>query len=133
VWDDDPNVRDWVDLGHNRRNGSGTAIGYYNRAARRNQTFGNRYDTWHPGLGSTAQPFPPYLPVDLGADGAPGVVGVDDDSDGTMDNSTEEGWYGPLPQDDQVRPLRAIQITIRYFDVSSNQLRQLTLVQSVLK
>lgn len=132
VWDDHPSVRDWVDLGHNKQDSMGNNIGHYRSTERLNAAFGNRYDTWHPGLGSVANPFPPYLPADRGADGAWGALNTDDDdpSGTTIDDNLERGWYG---SDDNVFPLRAIQITIRYYDISSNQMRQLTLVQSLLK
>lgn len=132
VWDDDTNVRDWVDLGHNRKSGA-TNVGYYNAANRLvslyNDFRDNRYDTWHPQMGNTANPFPPYFPGTNGADGAPGTILLDDDASGTADDATERGIDGT---DDVVYPLRAIQITIKYFDLSSNQVRQLTLVYSLI-
>ena len=64
--------------------------------------------------------------LNVGPDGEPGVALFDDDGDGTDDNPEEIGWPGT----DDVAPLRAIQITIRYMDISSNQMRDLTIIHS---
>ncbi|MBI3862233.1 MAG: type II secretion system protein [Planctomycetia bacterium] len=104
-------------------------------------TWANRYDTWHPKLdfdydlpNHKSDP-PPYRPFDLGPDGKPGFPG-DDDNDGNVDfmpngdiDIKELGWPG---SDDRPIPLSAIQIKITFFDPASQQVREVTLVQSLL-
>jgi len=136
-------VLDFVNLGHNRRASTGAPLGYYNRTifphpqngpyGLRNLKYGNRYDTWHPfdpPPPTNPPPFglPPYRPLHPfnGDDRVPGTF-QDDDYDGKLDNPGERGWLG---SDDEV-PLKAIQITIRFFDVSSDQMRQLTLIHTL--
>ena len=93
------------------------------------------FDTWHPDIdldnisAPLARAQPPYRAARSGPDGAPGVAGVDDDGLGGTDDQYELGWPG---SDDVVLPLNAIQITVRFFDVSSDQMRQLTIVQSLV-
>jgi len=62
-----------------------------------------------------------------------------DINDDNMDSNPSIGTFDPppfWPNDGGVppvgRPLRAIQITIRFFDVASGQMRQLTLVESLV-
>jgi type II secretory pathway pseudopilin PulG len=97
------------------------------------------FDTWHPQInldGDTAgmPPLPiydepPFRPAPTtGRDGQPGKARVDDDNDGATDNATELGWWGS----DDLHPLRAVQITVRFLDVSSNQIRQVTFVHSLV-
>jgi hypothetical protein len=59
VWDDD--LREFVNLGHNRMSTGGLPIGDFNQARNQNTTYGNRYDTWHP---NSQLPDPPYRPLD---------------------------------------------------------------------
>ena len=109
--------------------------------------FFNRYDTWHPSLnlwnnggGTPISDCPPYRPFNFGADGRPGKAGVDDDGNGSRDFITlANGQVVPDPReigypgtDDQPVPLGAIQIKISFFDRTSNQLREVTFVQSLL-
>jgi hypothetical protein len=106
--------------------------------------FANRFDTWNPQLdmqGDGTNDSPPFRPYNFGADGRPGFANVDDDGNGFKDYVTdpvtnllvpdprEIGW----PQsDDQPVALSAIQIKITFYDVTSNQVREITLVQSLL-
>lgn len=106
---------------------------------------------------ATGADMPPYWAFDLGPDGAPGNVG-DDDGDKIVDkhgpfyppghkldnvmmpgtvadpldgqlDAKEIGWPG---SDDRMRPIRAIQIKIRYYDNTSKQLREVTIMHSLL-
>src|SRR5204863_93573 len=93
----------------------------------------NRFDTWNPkidhdGDAAGLEDVPPFRPFNFGPDKAPGAKGVDDDNDGIFDNISELGWPGT---DDQPEPLRAIQIKITFFDPASQQVREVTLVQSL--
>jgi hypothetical protein len=95
----------------------------------------NRFDTWNPLLdhdNDTISDCPPFRPFDFGPDGKPGVPGVDDDMDGVTDNISELGWPNPLC-DDQPYPLIAIQIRIVFYDRTSKQVRETTLVESLAK
>jgi hypothetical protein len=104
------------------------------------QVQGNRvFDTWHPGLDINnsdppADPRPdgfdrpPYRAMRPGPDGVAGNPG-DDDGDGTDDEPDELGWPG---SDDVPLPMRALRVTVRYYDVSSDQNRTLTLEFSLL-
>ncbi len=137
-------VMDFVDLGHNRTV-NGEPVGYYNQQPFPNpvggqlgwinKQYGNRYDTWHPFdqtplNNADPPPFgnPPYRPLSPfnGEDRQPGTFEDDDLSKGLNDPG-EQGWLG---SDDEV-PLKAIQITIRFFDVTSDQMRQVTLIFSL--
>ena len=71
-------------------------------AGRLNPAYGNSFDTWHP-LAATGNGEPPYMPFATGANG-------------------------------QVLPsvLSAIQITINFRDLSTGQVRQTTIIQSLL-
>ena len=101
-----------------------------------------RFDTWHPSASvgtGTGDNEPPYMPVGFGTDGRAGRSGVDDDGDGDTDvvNDPTHGlipdWgeVGGAGSDDRPFAISAIQITINYRDVSSNQIRQVTIVQSL--
>ncbi len=116
----------WVDIGH-----AGT-FGWYRAAAGQNAYFGTnpytsagRYDTWGPAVIqqtlATNDP-PPFRPVYAGPDGKPGVALKDDDFDGTIDNASELGIAGS----DDFAPLTAIKITIRFYDKTSNQVRDIS-------
>ncbi|MEX2287654.1 MAG: prepilin-type N-terminal cleavage/methylation domain-containing protein [Planctomycetaceae bacterium] len=121
VWDDDPAEQAFVDLG--------SGAGRYQATA--NTAYGNRYDTWHLYLTANLPAganLPPYPPLTRGPDGQPGAALIDDDANGVDDDAGELGWLGT---DDEIL-LRAIQITIRFYDVSSNQMKQLTLQMSLL-
>jgi prepilin-type N-terminal cleavage/methylation domain-containing protein len=75
VYDHHPEVRDFVDLGHSRVSTvSNQPVGHFNMSQNRNPAFGPKDPT--------------------GADGAPGVAGVDDDQDGLVDNASEVGMGG---------------------------------------
>ena len=98
----------------------------------------NRYDTWGPSvsisntIGTTDSP--PYRPIWAGPDGKPGVANQDDDKNGTIDDASELGWMGGAAQtfpvtgqsSDDFAPLTAIKITIRFYDVTSNQVRDIS-------
>ena len=59
-------------------------------------------------------------------------AGINDNVGRTNDTGTDDASeVGHIGTDDEI-PLRAIQITIRYYDLSSNQMRQMTLVQSLV-
>ncbi|MDB5387725.1 MAG: Verru Chthon cassette protein [Planctomycetaceae bacterium] len=122
-----PNSDDgaFVDIGNNGR------FGFYSQSNNWNANFGPRgpannrcFDTWQPNKGGLA-PFV-YHP---GIDQQPGVANVDDDGDGTIDNAPELGWGGsddiPIPQ------LKAIQIRVRYRDITSNLVREFTVVEQL--
>ncbi|MEX0714935.1 MAG: prepilin-type N-terminal cleavage/methylation domain-containing protein [Planctomycetaceae bacterium] len=111
VWDDaaNPPVGAFVDIG-------GAAAVDYAPGNNRNTAYGpggpagnNIYDTWHPAVALDGGNLLP------------------DNSDGDV------APYRPLdPNTNEPRPLRAIQITIRFHDLTSDQLRQMTLVQSLV-
>jgi hypothetical protein len=90
------------------------------------------YDTWHPQVdldGDGIPDPPPFRPAaDNGKDGQPGRARIDDNADSTTDDAGETGWWGS----DDLHPLQAIQITVRFLDVSSNQIRQVTFVHSLV-
>ncbi|MCA9117179.1 MAG: prepilin-type N-terminal cleavage/methylation domain-containing protein [Planctomycetaceae bacterium] len=75
----------------------GTPVGYYH-SSKNEGSQGNRFDTWHPSMPSGFPP--PY-------------------------RATRPGSAGTWPDDEA--PLRAILIRIRYLDVKSNQMRQVTM------
>ena len=107
--------------------------------------FANRYDTWNPLVSMTntkdtnGKPIsecPPFRPFTYGPDGRPGLANIDDDGDGNVDflpsglpDLKELGW---INTDDQPSPLSAIQIKITFYDRTSKQIREATLVQSLL-
>jgi hypothetical protein len=92
----------------------------------------NRFDTWNPKLdldNDGRMDRPPFRPFNFGPDGKPGIAGFDDDGINGPDDIGELGW----PQtDDQPEALRAIQIKITFYDRTSKQVRETTLVQSLL-
>lgn len=104
--------------------GNGAADGYYSTTA--NAAYGNRYDTWHPyhvvGPPIVYDPLgvPPYRPQWTGA-AAP-------DTDPLLPTFNNGNLGDPAAE----LPLKAIQVTIQFFDVSSNQMRQLTLILPLL-
>lgn len=87
----------FVDLGHSEETAGGDPVGYYH-SSKNAGSQGNRFDTWHPSMPSGFPP--PYRAI------RPGSAGT---------------W----PDDEA--PLRAILIRIRYLDVKSNQMRQVTM------
>ena len=100
--------------------------------AARNFYFGpHRFDTWGPAVEIDGEPLddaPPYLPVWPGHDGRPGVAGLDDPGSAPgVDDASELG----TPGSDDFLPLTAIKITIRFYDSTSNQIRDLTEVYSL--
>lgn len=110
VWDDA--LKDFVDLGHDRRNADNQR-GWYHRDFRNNPDFGNRYDTWH--LFSDSEtgvkmPPTPYRPLG-------------DDPEQQPDPADIENFG--LGSDHEV-PLRAVRILIRFIDPGSEQMRDLT-------
>ena len=109
------------------------------------QAYGvNCFDTWNPNLllsaaypppGNYSKDLPPYRPYGVGPDQRAGFSNVDDDGDGHTDflanghiDTKELGW----PGSDDFLPLTAIQIKISFYDATSKQLREVTLVQSLL-
>jgi hypothetical protein len=83
---------------------------------------GNRYDTWGPYVNIDGDTVyvgtdpPPYLPIYAGPDGKPGFAGT------SALAATSLG----TPGSDDFAPLTAIKITIRFYDVTSNQVRDLS-------
>jgi len=145
VWDEALPTPGFVDVGHSREDGGGNPVGFFNQVNNMNTGYGpngptgNRvFDTWHPHLDfnnadmddshGTGEDPPPFRMASVGADGQPGNANVDDDMNGTPDDATELGFPGT----DDVRPLRAILITIRFLDIGSDQMRQLTLIHSLI-
>ena len=130
-WQDAPNstppvVGDYSESASLHRTNTPPIV-YGPRTAARNRVF----DTWHPAVdidGDGTNDPPPYRPTrwNRGGDLYPGVRRVDDDGNGVIDDDSELGTPG---SDDFLypQPMRAIQITVRYHDVSSDQTRQLTL------
>lgn len=122
----------FVDIGH-------TGVGFFSQSANAvgvgnlNSAYGplgagNRcFDTWHPDLGATLG-LAPFRPATVGKDLQPGNELIDDDGDGTVDNNTELGWPNT---DDVPVSIKAIQIRIRYLDISSGLVRELTIVEQL--
>ena len=115
VWDEA--LGRFEDVGHNVENSSGNPIGDFHQNERDNTIYGPSgtpvkrvFDTWHPNVEVDDGASPPNTDSDP-------PFALRDDSD---------------PSNVIPKPLRAIQITIRYLDVSSNQLRQVTLQMSLL-
>lgn len=135
VWDDA--INQFVDIGSS----SIPVGGIFAAGNNQNSSYGpkasgnNVFDTWHPRIDldndATGTPFEPapYRPDLKGPDGEWGGPG-DDDGDG-LANDLDPDEYGFVGSDDFVG-LRGIQVTLRYYDISSSQLRQLTLVHSLL-
>lgn len=118
----------------------------------------NIFDTWHPHIDffnnatGVATPDgipdpPPYRPMGFGPDGKPGKANWNDDfatgnmimdydpastpagkPDGGKLGASASGEVGYPGSDDAPIPMRAIQIRVRYLDVSSNQMREMTIV-----
>lgn len=127
----------WADVGH-------TGIGFFTQANNLNPAYGpqaapnNRcFDTWHPdlavpGLGTGKAPF---RPARVGPDGQPGRANYDDDNgDGDNDTTTgaddvaELGWPDT---DDLPITVKAIQIRVRYLDLSTGLIRELTIIEQL--
>ena len=115
VWDD--LLGRFIDLGHQQQNTAGTNGSYHraNNLRDPNLTSGNfdwnRFDTWHPFDPTPFETNPPTnnnTPMGL----PPYKAG---------------GLNAGLGSNNE-RPLRAIQITIRFFDVPTQKMRQLTIV-----
>lgn len=124
----------WVDIGH-------TGVGYFAQTNNLNPTYGpqtspnNRcFDTWHADLGTTLGRAP-FRPARVGADLQPGRASYDDDNgDGDNDPNTgaddaaELGWPDT---DDEPISIRAIQIRIRYLDISSGLVREVSIIEQL--
>jgi hypothetical protein len=90
----------------------------------------NRYDSWHPCIdldGDGQDDNPPFRPIYAGADQKPGKANCDDDCRNGIDDPGELGW----PGSDDFAPLTAIQITVRFYDEISNQVKEVTSVFSL--
>lgn len=153
VWDHGLNVPSFQNIGHAGTVAAGTA-GYFGSANNGDATYspaysatsggGNRFDTWHRSLvtytgtpPTTLTNAPPYR---FGPDGYPGT-NADDNADTNVNYvpvGTPPTSYIPdyaeldATGSDDTPPMRAIQIKIRYLDVTSNQIRELTIVESLL-
>lgn len=107
VWDDP--IQKFVDLGHSETDGNGNPAGFYHRSKNMRSTTDttwNRFDTWHPfkrGDGENPLGNPPFKA-----------------------GGTNAGLDTP-----EERPLRAIQITIRFYDVPTKKMRQVTIVETL--
>ncbi len=130
VWD--PVYQMFVDIGDNVNAPMGpfspVARGYLNNS----YSYGPnhyRFDTWHPLAVVGGNNQPPVVPFNMGLDGQPGIIGVDDDSANGIDDIGELGFAG---SDDKPCPISAIQITINFRDPGSGQVRQMTIVQSLI-
>jgi len=92
----------------------------------------NRYETWNPMLdhdNDGIRDCPPFRPFSFGLDKRPGNANIDDDLDGITDNASEIGWPN---SDDGPIPLGAIQIKVTFYDRTSKQVKESTLVQSLV-
>ena len=145
VWDNVLQPPCFVDIGHSGKVGeyaqnptlsTNKSHGNHNTAYGPRSSNNRCFDTWHTGLNvidPTTPPYsvtnpPPFRPVlDYGVDGVPGSLG-DDDKDGVPENDAEAGWPGT---DDLLSPLKAIQIQIRFRDISSGAARDFTLIESL--
>lgn len=116
----------FVDVGH-------TGIGFYAQSNNLNANYGplgsnNRcFDTWHANLGGSLGRAP-FRPAFAGGDLQPGLATVDDDGQNGVDDPGELGWPDT---DDLPVPMKAIQIRIRYLDISSGLVREVTIVESL--
>ncbi len=126
----------WVDIGH----GGPGAIGFFAQGNNSNTFFGplganNRcFDTWHPSLGATLGTAP-FRPATRGLDGQPGRANYDDDNaDGDNDPATgfdepaELGWPNT---DDVPVTIKAIKIRVRFLDVSSGLIREISIIEQL--
>lgn len=117
VWDDV--LKEFVDLGHSKtgtvQDANGQPVsnvpGWYNASRRRNTDFGNSYDTWHP---FSDMPNTPYAPF-----GDPSDSPNDERPDRAESQNLGLGDVGEIP-------LRAVQIKVRFYDVGSESMRDLT-------
>jgi len=121
------------DLGHRGQTGF---YRYVPAAQRLNNYYANsdtghnRYDSWAPNLdldGDGTYDAPPFRPIWIGPDRRPGKAHVDDDGINGVDDAGELGF----PGSDDFAPLSAIQIKIRFYDPSTNQLRETTAIFSL--
>lgn len=106
---------------------------YFARFNNKNSNFGpltggNRcFDTWNVGIASAANRAP-YRPALPGVDLQPGIAGVDDDGQNGVDDAGELGW----PNSDDVPILiTAIQIRVRYLDIASGLVREVTIIENL--
>jgi prepilin-type N-terminal cleavage/methylation domain-containing protein len=102
-----------VNYGNNNPN---TAAGYNK----------NVYDTWTADASVDVAPFRNF---DTGIDGQPGVAGIDDDKINGIDDAGEAGW----PGSDDWHDMKAIAIHIRYYDVPTQSMRDLTILHSFVE
>lgn len=102
VYDDGMTNPKFVDLGHSETDG------FYQASDQQNPHYGNRFDTWHPGLpAGSADYATPYYPT--------------------------SGSYAATPLGSpEERPLRGIQVRIRFYDPSTQQMRQVTRIFSLV-
>lgn len=129
VYDDEASVKGFVQLGNATGSGHYCMARHVSRGSVANDRdlySVNKYDTWHPQPGMPGAP--PYRPISTGADGVNGAPG--DDNGNTIFDAADPSELGWLGTDDEIS-LKAIQITVRYLDVASGQMRQLTLVHTL--
>ena len=120
-----------------------------------NNPFGfgaNVYDTWHPAaVDATGNILAaPFRNNDFGNDGQPGVAGVDDNKNGLIDQNDiakDPVTHAPIldqngnfiyneqgaPGSDDWHDMKAIAIHIRYYDVPSDSMRDLTILHSFVE
>lgn len=108
---------------------------------RLNSTYGAdghyRFDTWHPSaftVGNTFYNEPPYYqnPPPAPPPAGPYFYNEPPFVPAAFNPTAYNAATGKFTGDNQAFPLSAIQITINYRDVSSNTVRQVTLVQSLI-
>ncbi|MGH7127688.1 MAG: hypothetical protein ACREIV_03905, partial [Planctomycetaceae bacterium] len=100
-------------------NGTGAKTNTSYGPVNRNTSDKNVFDTWHPDVMSNNDPAnpPPTTPITSPSTEQPPFLSRNPTND---PNGTPE-------------PLRAIQITVRFFDVTSQQTRDVTLVHHFVK
>jgi prepilin-type N-terminal cleavage/methylation domain-containing protein len=118
---------------------NGTMAPNYGSGSANGTLWSNVFDTWTTQNTSVGGGAPFRFPqTQFGPDGQPGVAGVDDNGNGIFDQADydpiakeyrEQGWMGS----DDLLYLRAIKIHIRYYDVPSNSMRDLTILHSFVE
>lgn len=120
----------FVDLGSGGGFFNSSSNANYGSGSTTGNPFTNVYDTWTADTTNVSGGAPfKLVPSGVGADGKPGVAGVDDDLQHGTDDPGETGW----PGSDDLLYLRAITIHIRYYDISSGSTRDLTILHAFVK
>lgn len=132
VWDDDVDLDGdgikegiWIDLGHTLTTAAGAPMGFYHRSRNLRdmnltnaQATGdwrwNRFDTWHP-----------FLNGNISVGNPMGAAG------GNHNPPYKAGGVAAGLGSTAERRLKAIQIIIRFFDVPTRKMRQVTIIQQL--